>query len=386
MKENKYQSRILTIPNLLTGIRLMLIPLFIYLYCARGETEWSAAVVILSGLSDMLDGFIARRCHMESNLGRVLDPAADKLSQAAMCFAMIYRYPIMFWLLIFFAVKELAMIVLGYFYMRRTGVVNSARWYGKASSIVQYAVMLSLILNPAISAYSAYVLICLCMATHVISLISYIVFYIRSLLNPEHVPGVAMRPIDWQIMFMYLLLMLSIFMLMLTSGESFLRDVLPSAAYHFVRFASIVGTTGIIAFFLGEKLPRAMFDPEKFPYKSYMWEEEGRIYEKIGIKKWKTRIPDMSKYIARTFSKQGNLMRDPEHLKLMVRETCSAEFVHWMLILISPVFPILMDQHGILSMVLYIVGNLLFVIIQRYNRPRILKIIQRIEKRRCVDC
>lgn len=386
MQENKYQSRMFTIPNLLTGIRLLLIPLFIYLCCVLKDTVGSAVVVIASGLSDVLDGYIARKYHMESNLGRVLDPAADKLSQAAMCFAMIYRYRIMFWLLIFFAVKELAMVLLGYFYMRRTGVVNSARWYGKASSIVQYAVMLSLILNPTISEYSAHVLISLCMATHVISLFSYVLFYIRSLLNPEHVPGVAMRPIDWQIMVMYLLLMISVFLLMFTSGESFLMDVLPNVIYQFLRFASIVGTVGIPAFFLGEKLPRTMFDPDRFPYKSFAWEKEGRIYEKLGIQQWKTHIPDMSKYIRRTFAKQGNMMRDPEHLRKLVKETCSAEFVHWILIAVSPVFPILMEQFGVLSMLVYIIGNLLFVIIQRYNRPRVQKIIQRIEKRKCANC
>ena len=226
MQENRYQTRIITIPNVLTLIRLLLIPLFIWLYCACKEHIWSAVVVVTSGLTDVLDGFIARKCRMESNLGRVLDPVADKLAQAAMCFAMIYRYPIMLWVLIFFAVKELIMAALGWFYMRRTGVVNSARWYGKASSIVQYATMLALILNPTISEYSAHVLISLCMLTHAISLLLYVIFYIRSMLNPAHEPGVAMRPIDWQVMVMYLLLMLSVFLLMFTSGESFLREVL----------------------------------------------------------------------------------------------------------------------------------------------------------------
>jgi cardiolipin synthase len=384
--KNQYQKRIFTIPNLLTAIRLLLIPLFLWLYCARENARWSAVVLVVSGSLDVLDGYIARRCHMESNLGRVLDPIADKLGQAAMCFAMIIRYPIMFWLLIFFAVKEFAMAVLGWFYMRRTGVVNSARWYGKASTIVQFAVMLSLILNPEIRDYSAYVLISLCMATHVISLISYVIFYIRSLLNPEHVPGAAMRPLDWNIMVMYLLLMVSVFLLMFTSGDSFLSDVLPKPLYLFLRFASIVGTVGIPAFFLGEKLPRSVFDPDRFPYRSFAWEKEGRIYDKLGIQKWKTRIPDMSKYITRPFSKQGNMMRDPNHLRRLVKETCSAEFVHWALIVASPVFPILMEEFGLLSMLVYIVGNLLFVIIQRYNRPRIQKIIQRIEKRKCADC
>lgn len=384
--KNKYWSRILTIPNVLTFIRLALIPLFMWIYFVRQDAVWSGIVVIVSGCSDILDGHIARRYHMESNLGRVLDPVADKLSQAAMCFALMIRYPIMFWLLIFFGIKEFSMAVLGWFYMRRTGVVNSARWYGKASSIVQYVAMIALILDPEIADYPAHVLIGLCMASHIISLLSYVFFYIRSLRNPNHVPGVAMRPIDWQIMTMYLLLMVSVFVLMFTSRESFLKDFLPKPLYLFLRFASIVGTVGISAFFIGEKLPRSMFDPDRFPFRSFEWEKDGHIYEKIRVQKWKTRVPDMSKSIRRTFSKQGNLMRDPQHLRRLVQETCSAELVHWALIALSPVFPILMEEAGWMAMVIYILGNLAFVIIQRYNRPRVQQIIQRIEKRKCVDC
>lgn len=278
------------------------------------------------------------------------------------------------------------MAILGYCYMRKTGVVNSSRWYGKASSIVQYAVMLTLVINPEISSYSANVLIALCLITHALSLLLYVVFYIRSLFNPNHEPGVAMRPIDWQVMVMYLILMLSVFMLMYTKGDSFLHDVLPTPIYLFVRFASIVGTLGVPAFFLGEKLPRSIFKPECFPYRSFSWENEGQIYEKIGIRYWKNRTPDMSKYLRRAFAKQGNFLRDPDHLRRLVQETCSAEFVHWVLVFVSPLFVVLMDDLGWLSMVLYILGNLVSVVIQRYNRPRIMKIIQRIEKRKCADC
>lgn len=371
---------------MISFFRFLLIPVFIWLYCGLGKHVWAAVVLAVSGVSDMLDGYIARRCHMESNLGRVLDPMADKLTQAAMCLALFYRYPVMFWVLIFFAVKELIMALLGYFYMRRTGIVNSARWYGKASSIVQYAVMMTLVINSAISAYAAALLIILCMVTHVLSLALYVLFYVTSLCNPNHVPGVAMRPIDWQVMVMYLLLMLSVFLLLFTSGDSSLSDMLPKPLYLFARFASIVGTLGVPAFFLGEKLPRKWFHYDRFPFRSFAWEKEGRIYEKIGIQKWKNRTPDMSKYLKRAFAKQGNLLRDPEHLRRLVAETCSAEFVHAVLILLSPVFLFLMDELGLLSMIVYIIGNLVSLVIQRYNRPRIVKIIQRIERRKCADC
>ena len=379
--ENRYENRIVTLPNALTLFRVLLIPVFVWLYGSLKNHVWSAAVLGFSALTDLADGWIARHFRMESNLGRILDPVADKLTQAAMCLMLLSRYPTMLALLIFFGVKEALLAALGYCYMRRTGIVNSARWYGKASSIVQYGVMLGIILSPEISDYTAHVLIALCFATHAISLVLYGAFYLRSVRHPESVPSVAMRPIDWHIMIMYLLLVASVFLLMFTTGDASLRQVLPKPLFVFLRFASIVGLLGIPAFFWGEKVPRRWFDPGKFPFRSFKWEQEGRIYEKIGIQHWKNHTPDMSKHFQKTFAKQGNLLRSPEHLRKLVAETCSAEFVHTVLILLSPAFVLLMDEYGVLAMVLYILGNLVSLIIQRYNRPRIMKIIQRIEKR-----
>ena len=379
--ENRYENRIVTLPNALTLFRVLLIPVFVWLYGSLKNHVWSAAVLGLSALTDLVDGWMARHFRMESNLGRILDPVADKLTQAAMCLMLLSRYPTMLALLIFFGVKEALLAALGYCYMRRTGIVNSARWYGKASSIVQYGVMLGIILSPEISDYTAHVLIALCFATHAISLVLYGAFYLRSVRHPESVPSVAMRPVDWHVMIMYLLLVASVFLLMFTTGDASLRQVLPKPLFVFLRFASIVGLLGIPAFFWGEKVPRRWFDPGKFPFRSFKWEQEGRIYEKIGIQYWKNHTPDMSKHFQKTFAKQGNLLRSPEHLRKLVAETCSAEFVHTVLILLSPAFVLLMDEYGVLAMVLYILGNLVSLIIQRYNRPRIMKIIQRIEKR-----
>ena len=379
--ENRYENRIVTLPNALTLFRVLLIPVFVWLYGSLKNHVWSAAVLGLSALTDLVDGWMARHFRMESNLGRILDPVADKLTQATMCLMLLSRYPTMLALLIFFGVKEALLAALGYCYMRRTGIVNSARWYGKASSIVQYGVMLGIILSPEISDYTAHVLIALCFATHAISLVLYGAFYLRSVRHPESVPSVAMRPVDWHVMIMYLLLVASVFLLMFTTGDASLRQVLPKPLFVFLRFASIVGLLGIPAFFWGEKVPRRWFDPGKFPFRSFKWEQEGRIYEKIGIQHWKNHTPDMSKHFQKTFAKQGNLLRSPEHLRKLVAETCSAEFVHTVLILLSPAFVLLMDEYGVLAMVLYILGNLVSLIIQRYNRPRIMKIIQRIEKR-----
>ena len=85
------QSRILTIPNLLSFFRLCLIPVFMWLYCVEKNYLWTGIILILSGLTDTVDGIIARKFNMISDLGKVLDPIADKLTQAAMLFCLLTR-------------------------------------------------------------------------------------------------------------------------------------------------------------------------------------------------------------------------------------------------------------------------------------------------------
>ena len=88
------EKRILTIPNILSFFRLCLIPLFVWLYCVKKDYMWTAIVLLLSGATDMADGYIARRFQMVSALGKVLDPIADKLTQGAMLLCLFTRFQI----------------------------------------------------------------------------------------------------------------------------------------------------------------------------------------------------------------------------------------------------------------------------------------------------
>ena len=98
-----------SIPNLLSYFRLLLIPLFIQLYMNENFTE-ALITLAASGLSDVIDGRVARKYNMVTDLGKVLDPVADKLTQCAMMFCVAMRYPAMWWLLGLHVVKELIMI------------------------------------------------------------------------------------------------------------------------------------------------------------------------------------------------------------------------------------------------------------------------------------
>lgn len=174
------RQEVFSIPNLLSYFRLLLIPLFIQLYI-RGDFTEALITLAASGLSDIIDGRIARKYNMVTDLGKVLDPVADKLTQCAMMICVATRYPAMWWLLGIHVVKELIMIVVGYYVLKKTDTVNSAIWCGKLCTGVIYAVMMSHVILPnipqSVSAASAAV----CAGLIVLSLVVYTARYVRLL-------------------------------------------------------------------------------------------------------------------------------------------------------------------------------------------------------------
>lgn len=141
-KQDGLQNRIFTIPNILSFMRLCLIPLFIWLYCVEQKFILTAYILILSGITDVVDGFIARHFHMTSDLGKILDPIADKLTQAAMLFCLLTSFPLMLAPLALMVLKELYMGITGLMVIKKTGHVYSSRWHGKAATCLLYAMML----------------------------------------------------------------------------------------------------------------------------------------------------------------------------------------------------------------------------------------------------
>lgn len=175
------REQILTIPNLLSLFRLLLIPVIIWLYCEKEDYIAAAIMTVLSGLTDIADGVIARKLNMVSDLGKILDPIADKLTQAALIFCLISKYEWMICLFIFFAVKEITMGISGLIVIKKKDVVNSAQWFGKLSTMVLYAVMILLFLFPDISTVWANTMILLCAAVLLLSMVKYLTFHCRLL-------------------------------------------------------------------------------------------------------------------------------------------------------------------------------------------------------------
>ncbi len=167
-----------TVPNMLSYFRLLLIPVFIVLYIHYKNYTAAAAIILLSGLTDVADGFIARKFNMVSDLGKALDPLADKLTQLAIFICLGERYRLIILFVCILAIKEIAMMLMGMLIMKRTGQVNSAKWYGKMTTFVTEATALILVFVPDISSIIADILILVSMTCVLFSFVMYLRRYI----------------------------------------------------------------------------------------------------------------------------------------------------------------------------------------------------------------
>lgn len=182
-----FEGKILTIPNLLSCLRLGMIPCFVWMYLVKHNHELTVAILLLSGLTDVADGFIARRFGMVSELGKVLDPLADKLTQAAMLACLVSLYPLMLLPLGMMALKELCCVSTGIAAIRRTGEVLSAGWHGKAATVLLYATLILHVLWAEIPARLTLGLAAACAAMIALSGVLYVVQNLRRIrgVRPE---------------------------------------------------------------------------------------------------------------------------------------------------------------------------------------------------------
>lgn len=170
-----------TIPNILCYIRFLLIPAFVILYIKAttpGEYLRAAIIVFISGMTDFLDGFIARKYHMITDLGKLIDPIADKLTQASLIFVLIVKIKWMYLLLIMFLVLQLFLVIAGLIMLKKGTKLNGSKWFGKISTTVFYAVMLILVAMPTLKYQTTNALMLVCGAFLFLSLLLYMKEYI----------------------------------------------------------------------------------------------------------------------------------------------------------------------------------------------------------------
>ena len=176
--ENRYEHKIITIPNLLSFFRLLLIPAIVWMYLVRQDSVWTVVLLTLSGMTDVVDGFIARKCNMISDFGKALDPVADKLTQIAMLFCLVSRFRWMMLPLVLLTVKEVVSGIVSLMLIHRTKTVNGALWHGKVATASLYSMMLIHLLWQNMPSVFSGILIGICTALVLLSAILYGIRYI----------------------------------------------------------------------------------------------------------------------------------------------------------------------------------------------------------------
>lgn len=174
----KYQDKIFTIPNLLSFFRICLIPLFVWLYFKHKESGIAAVVFIVSGITDVADGFIARKFNMISDFGKFFDPIADKLTQITVLGCLIWDYPLLGIPLGILIVKEILAATMNMLTLKKTGLVVAAVWHGKLNTVILYItifihIVWPLAVNSQIPQIVSKILIFICIGIMFLSSILY---------------------------------------------------------------------------------------------------------------------------------------------------------------------------------------------------------------------
>ncbi len=128
------------LPNMITVLRIVMTPFFAWLYLI-GQHVWSFLLLAAIMISDLVDGHLARKYHLQTKLGALLDPFADKLAQITICICLYLHHIAPLWFMIALILKEASQIVLAYICLRKKVEVQPARWYGKAATTLFYAVI-----------------------------------------------------------------------------------------------------------------------------------------------------------------------------------------------------------------------------------------------------
>ena len=145
-----------TIPNILCYFRIILVPAFLYVFMnakVKEDYYFAAGIILIGGITDFLDGFIARKFNMITQLGKIIDPIADKLMQLAIIAVLAIKFPLMRVLIMLFIIKEASMLI-GNLYAMKTmhRKLDGAKWFGKVSTAVFYIVSVILIADPLMKA------------------------------------------------------------------------------------------------------------------------------------------------------------------------------------------------------------------------------------------
>ena len=146
-----WKKDICTIPNLLSLFRLVLIPVYVTIYLNADSTQdyyLSAGILAVSCLTDLIDGKVARHFNMISSLGKVLDPLADKATQFTLIMCLTVRYPVLWYLVGLFIVKESFQLIAGGINLKRGKMLKGALISGKICTTILFVSLILMVMLP----------------------------------------------------------------------------------------------------------------------------------------------------------------------------------------------------------------------------------------------
>lgn len=148
---SNWKRELFTIPNLLSLLRLALLPVYAHIYLTatdRSEYLLAGAIMAASCLTDLVDGRIARKFNQITNLGKVLDPLADKITQFTLTLCLTMRHPVLKPVLALFVVKEAFQLIVGIIFLMKGRMLDGALMEGKVCTTVLFVSLITMVLFP----------------------------------------------------------------------------------------------------------------------------------------------------------------------------------------------------------------------------------------------
>ncbi len=175
-----WKKEVWTIPNMLSIFRIVMIPVYIYVYLNATQPHHyaiAAAILTVSCLTDMIDGKIARKFNMISTVGKILDPIADKATQFALIYCLASSFPQLWALLALFVVKEGFQLIAGVINLRKGKMLDGALMAGKVCTAVLFICLIIMVLLPNLPPVVTTILTGICFVFMCISFVEYIRAY-----------------------------------------------------------------------------------------------------------------------------------------------------------------------------------------------------------------
>ena len=146
--------------------------------------------------------------------------------------------------------------------------------------------------------------------------------------------------------------------------------------------AAVWAAWSVVVGYTAHRLPRSRLDHDGRLTRLRAWERGGRAYERLGIRRWKDRLPELGGAFRGGVSKRALASRDPAALEGFAAETRRAELVHWGIPVVTPLFALWNPPWLLAAMVAYaVIANLPCLVVQRYNRGRLLRLAARRARR-----